>query len=217
MSEVEGQEKTGAEDQPTFLESLGEDHKGNDLFTGLENYEQLAAKTVEINASLEELKSAQPVALEKAEDYTFEFPEGVEPNEEGVKAFQELAHGLKLSKDTAQALMQYDLDRQAKAIADDESAAKDALAKMKEDLGGNYDAGASLVKKVLHTFEGDEILSMMDDEGNLLGNSVPFFKFIMRIGAGISEDKLETPTNPGGGKTKKSAADTLYGEDSEKS
>ena len=136
---VEGAKETteGVTEGATFLDSLGEAAKDNALFTGMENAGQLATKAAELNTSLDELRAAQPKVPETAEGYTFEAPEGVELDPDGVKAFQEVAHKIKLDPEQAKELMTYDLQRQAVQVASEEAAAEKAIALMKEEFGAN--------------------------------------------------------------------------------
>ena len=212
MSEEAGNDhdKSGAgEGDNTFLDSLGEGNKGNDLFKDVESAEQLGTKFLEAHTSLEELRASQPVTPENVEGYTYDFGKDAQVNEEGIKAFKEVALASKMSPEAYKAVVKFDQDRIAAQDEEYKALAETAKTEMVKEMGDKYDENLQFAQKVLRAGGGDKLVEDVD-----LGNNPEFFKFLIGIGKMISEDKLEAPgeSKGGSGGGEKDAAEVLFGD-----
>lgn len=207
MADETTADDTVTEGTEAFNTSLGETNKGNELFTGVENAEQLGQKFVDLHKENEEAKALVRTAPENVTDYKFEAVEGVDTNEEVMDGYR--AKAKELGLDTAQfaGLVAFDLAR-SKAVLDAEAVKHDeAVAAAKTEMGDKYEGNLLLAQKVLKTFGADSVAEDVE-----IGNNPEFFKFLVKVGAAISDDKLTGPTNPGEGNGEVDAAQVMFGD-----
>jgi len=147
-------------------------------------------------------------------DYSV-YPEGAGLDAEASEAFKALAKEQGMSKETAQALLQFDADRSAKLMQSLEEAHTAEVdgwendTRADQEIGGaKLDDTLSTAAKAIDMFGKDTgIRELMNDTG--LGNHPAVVKVFARIGKAISEDSLLTGRES---EQPKSAADVLYGE-----
>lgn len=147
-------------------------------------------------------------------DYSV-YPEGAGLDAEASEAFKALAKEQGMSKETAQALLQFDADRSAKLMQSLEEAHTAEVdgwendTRADQEIGGaKLDDTLSTAAKAIDMFGKDTgIRELMNDTG--LGNHPAVVKVFARIGKAISEDSLLTGRES---EQPKSAADVLYGD-----
>ena len=208
MAEDTNTDHTDAEKSEAFLGSLGEEHKGNELFTGMQSAEQLGQKYVDLHKSHEEAKALAPVVPEDVADYKFEAVEGVETDEKIVGEFRTQAKELGLNAAQFAGVMAFDLARSKAVAAADKEVADKAIEVAKADMGSEYEGNLLLADKVLRTFGSEELAS-----GITIGNNPDLFKFLLKVGAAVSEDTLTgSASTEGDGGEEKDAAEILFGD-----
>ena len=195
----------GESNTPTFQESLGE-HSENEIFTGIEDTGGLAAKTIELNTSLEELRG-QHVAPDKVEGYVFEEVEGSLPiNEDSLVAVKQFALDNGWSNETFKQALQIEQEI-GKGIVDAHNAKIDAATEgLKKEMGDEYEPNIELAKKVLNKFGSEGLRDRADD----LASDPDILKLIVSFGKVISQDTLEGQGGGAQGGSEKSVADKLY-------
>lgn len=200
-----GPGKTGDGDG-TFLDSLGAENSGNELFKGVESTEQLGTRFLEAHTSLEELRASQVVAPENVEAYVYEFPEGAAYDEADVASFKDVALAQKLTPEAYKAVMDFDQARMTKIIDQQATDAETAKAALVSEMGDAYDANLQLAQRVLKVGGGEDLLK--DTE---IANHPAMFKFLVGIGKSISEDTLGGSNTPGD-KGDKDPAHIMFGD-----
>ena len=166
---------TDAERAEAFNGSLGETNKGNELFTGMENAEQLGQKHVDLHKAHEEAKALLPVVPENVADYKFEAVEGVDVDETSMGEFRTTAKDLKLSASQFAGVVAFDLARSKEVLAAEKVKKDEATEAMKSEMGDKYEANELLADKVLRTFGSEAIADDVD-----LGNNPDLFKFLVK-------------------------------------
>ena len=204
--ETDNTDNTGAEGSEAFIGSLGETNKSNELFTGMENAEQLGQTYLDLHKSHEEAKASLPVVPENVADYKFEAVEGAEVDEAAVVDFRVQAKELKLDAAQFAGVMAFDLARNKKAMDAAKEAKDAAIVANKTAMGDAYEGNVVLAGKVLKAF-GAEGLAKTD-----LGNNPELFQLLVKVGKAVSEDSLtgSGPTDGDGGE--KDPADVMFGD-----
>ena len=139
------------------------------------------------------------------EEYEFTPPDGLEIDEERLEAFGEYAHGLGLSQDQFQQLIEYDIERTANAqqsMAESYSERISSWAdatKVDKELGGEQlDENLGLAKRAMENFASPELAKLIDTpsadnpDGLGLGNHPEVIRLFYRVGKAISESELVT-------------------------
>ncbi|MCK5602585.1 hypothetical protein KAR91_11965 [Candidatus Pacearchaeota archaeon] len=183
---------TGEGTGTSFVDSLGDDLKGNEIFTGIEDAPGLGTKYADLHKSHEDLKSNLPQVPESADKYEFNVPEGVsiEFSKEGVDSFQASAH------EAGYTQAQYDLAVSAALKRDQElvdqynTQRQETVDGIKQEYGDKFDANVELAKKAA----GDAAPENVDD---LVAS--PLFKRLVFLGSKISEDNLGEGAGQSGG------------------
>ena len=149
-------------------------------------------------------------------EYTdFTVPEGVELNQELLGEFKDVAKGLKLNQEQAQALTDLGV-KQAQAIFAKQEAARlaevaswEQAAKTDKEFGGEkLQENLAVAKKAMDAFGTPELKAVLDKSG--LGSHPELIRAFFKAGQLISEDRLVV-----GGRQpvtgSKTAAQVLYG------
>lgn len=106
--------------------------------------------------------------------------------------FARAAHQHGLTKEQARRMWKYMLDQSAGMLNAIAASRKEALAKvdtqLRSELGGEYNAGLQLMKRVVGRFADAEAKKALD-EG--LGNDPRLVRMLINIGKVMSEDTLE--------------------------
>lgn len=207
MADDDNTDNTDAENAEAFLGSLGETNKSNELFTGVESAEQLGQKFVDLHASHEEAKALIPTVPEDVADYKFEAVEGVETDEKTVGEFRTQAKELKLNAAQFAGVMAFDLARSKAVAAAEKEVTDKAIEDNKSAMGEKYEGNLLLAERVLKTFGSEELADDIT-----IGNNPDLFKFLLKVGAAVSEDTLTGSTSTGGDGGEKDAAEILFGD-----
>lgn len=150
------------------------------------------------------------------ETYEFTVPEGAELADEDREAFVGLCKELKLSQETAQALLE-------KQFANREAAQQAAIEEMgrvqaswreaqaadKEFGGTELPANLALANKAIEKFAGDrakELRTLLND--SRLGDHPEMIRFMYRVGKAIAEDSFTPPAGESTGQ--KTPGQRLY-------
>ncbi len=216
-----GQGNTGAGggQDTSFLDGFtNEELKGNEAFSSFENLDAFGQNHIDLKTAHDELKTAHdelkaslPQVPENVDGYTLEgLPEGIELDQADQGVFKELALKHKISNETFQELVKFDLARAEKAANEANEAKEAALQEIKDSFGDNYEAERLKAEKVLKVAaQGDEFFEELNIE-----DYPKMFKVISYLGGLISEDSLRTGgQNIGqGGAGDKSAESVLFGD-----
>lgn len=159
------------------------------------------------------------------ESYTdFALPEGVQISDEQLTGFHEVAKQLDLNQAGAQALIDFDIERQSQQIEQIVDAhnqqQQEWIKEIKADktLGGaNFEKSMATSNAAVEKFGDDEfkaLLKPFDPETNPtglgLGNNPAFNRAFNRIGNAISEDSPGPLTNEGGELTEQQRLEKRY-------
>ena len=140
-------------------------------------------------------------APEKYEE--FKVPDGMKPDESLTTEFTGLARKHNLSQEAAQELVDFYggklVEKMTKDSADAWAATTATWAKQIQDdpaLGGDkFNENAELAKQTIRVFGNDQLVEFLNATG--LGNHPELFKFCLRIGQGMKEDKVVIPSESG--------------------
>lgn len=194
----------------TFLDGLPEELKSHPSITKFKDVPSLGKSYIELEKKI----SAKGVIIpsdgaseqeisdfhknlgrpDNADGYAFEDIEGlddrVKPSEESTKAFKEAAHKLGLNPKTAQALRKWYFETQTanlqafdKATEDE---AKETETVLRREWGSKYIENKALAQKVLKAFGEEGLQSFVKEEGS----NPALIRFLAKVGAQLSEDKL---------------------------
>jgi hypothetical protein len=132
-------------------------------------------------------------------------PDGVEIDEEQIEAFGEYAHGLGLSQDQFQKLIDFEMERSQKAQSQMADAYTERVAswaeatKADKELGGEaLNEHLGLAKRAMDAFAIPELAKLIDTpspenpDGLGLGNHPEVIRLFYRVGKAISESDLVT-------------------------
>lgn len=155
----------------------------------------------------------------EAKDVTkddLKLPEGSLLDPKAVDELAAFAKAEKLSKETAQKVLERESAlrssfvevQQAELVKTQKSWVSDAQ-KDKEYGGDRFGENAELAKRVFQRYGTEEFGHALEKSG--LGNHPELLRFVIRIGKSMAEDQLVMPAADGGGSSRKSAADVLYG------
>jgi len=139
------------------------------------------------------------------EEYLFTPPDGMDVDETQIEAFGEYAHGLGLSQEQFQKLIEFDIQRgqnaqesMATAYADRISGWADAT-KADKELGGEaLNENLGVAKQAMDAFASPELAKLIEapsaenPDGLGLGNHPEVIRLFYRVGKAISESSLIT-------------------------
>ncbi|WP_051560470.1 hypothetical protein [Marinobacterium jannaschii] len=133
----------------------------------------------------------------------FEMPEGMELNQQQIKAFEPVAKELNLTQEQAQKLVSLQAEMaqgQQKAAADAWSAQQEEwVSSIKsDDEMKDFTATSASAAKAINQFGTDEMRQMLNETG--MGNHPELVRFAARVGKAISEDGFINPQGDTGGK-----------------
>ena len=153
---------------------------------------------------------------EVPEKYEFNAPDGVEIDPAKLEAFGDTAKSLGLTQDQYQKLIEYDIERSAKATQEMSAQYETRISgwadatKADKELGGDkLPENLGLAKRAIETFGSPELARLIDapsaknPEGLGLGNHPEVIRLFYRVGKAISESDLVT------GDTKVESRDSL--------
>lgn len=139
------------------------------------------------------------------EEYLFTPPDGLEVDEAQLEAFGEYAHGLGLSQDQFQKLIEFDLQRgqnaqemMASAYTERVSGWADATRADKELGGEALNENLGVAKRAMDAFASPELAKLIEapsaqnPDGLGLGNHPEVIRLFYRVGRAISESSLVT-------------------------
>lgn len=204
MSEGDGSgqgQQTGAGEggqQTSFLDSIqSEELRGNEALSSFESVDSLADDYVK-------LKASQPVLPENIDVYSYEVPsehafheennpDGIQYGAEGAQKFKEKSLELQLNPEQYAGVMGFMTDTIIdgnKTLAEQQNQiGEETITRRKESLGSGYDAAVENSLKAMVAFEVEGL------KDNPIANNDQFFGMMSKLGAAISEGKL----NAGGG------------------
>jgi len=139
------------------------------------------------------------------EEYVFTPPDGIEIDEQQIEAFGEYAHGLGLSQDQFQKLIDFEIERSQKAQSQMADAYTERVSswaeatKADKELGGEaLNEHLGLAKRAMDAFASPELAKLIDTpsaenpDGLGLGNHPEVIRLFYRVGKAISESDLVT-------------------------
>ena len=132
---------------------------------------------------------------EKADGYempTENMPENMPLDEAQAKAFLEFAHQQGITKQTVAALIRYDANRHATAIADFEKTQTkeraEAETTLKNDFGAAYDQNIALAKRAIDELGSESLSKALTESG--FGDHPDMVKMMAKVGKFIAEDSI---------------------------
>lgn len=178
-----------------FLSSLGDELKGNELFTGMESATDLATKFIELKGQVDGL----PKPPETPDGYSaVTVPEGVKADDALLSSFREQAHKLGLSDDAFKAIVSSQYEMAAarnKELIDGHNAMLDT---MKKEWGDDYEANILAAKQIVEKIPTlKQALGGKNPDGEFLMSNIPMLKALVEIGKAIDIDSLAGSTTPG--------------------
>jgi hypothetical protein len=181
---------------PTFRDSLPEDLRENEGLSGFEDSGALARAHLETTTKFSELQASLPAAVESVDDYQFDIPAGIEPDQPRIDAFKQFAFERKIPLDVAKDLvsLQLQYEKEARERATEEfnnqvkKTEKETLETLKKDWGDKYQSNLDLATRVTTRFADDAIKTFLDNSG--FGNNPEVIKLMANIGNALSEDVL---------------------------
>lgn len=204
---------------PAWMAQLPDDLKTNEGLTKFATIGELGKSYIELDGKLdgtirvpgENATDAERASFynslgrpEQPDGYKFDepkLPEGIEYDAKAVQDFREFAHKHGLTQGQASAV--HDLYHQmfSAGITEYEGVVakqrEEAETELKKEWGDKFDGNIELAKRALKQFGGDEVVAFMDQSG--LGNNPLIVKLFNRIGAAMSEDKLQSGDINSGG------------------
>jgi len=193
--------------QPSFIETLGDDFKGNDAFKDIADAKTLAQKYLEQGKTIGELQAKIPKAPESPDKYSeVKPPEGVILNDDALKGFNALAHKLNMSDNLRTEVLKYQFEvikAQNEAIKKQHT---ETMAELKKELGGKFDESLAAANKVAAAIpELKAIMGEPDASGQfaIVRNNPNFFKALVALGQKIQVDRLPNTPNQSGGEQPK--------------
>ena len=193
--------------EPSFIETLGDDFKGNDAFKDIADAKTLAQKYVEQGKTIGELQAKIPKAPESPDKYSeVKPPEGVILNNDALQGFNALAHKLNMPDSLRTEVLNYQFEvikAQNEAIKKQHS---ETMAELKKELGSKYDDSLSAANKVAAAIpELKAIMGEPDASGQfaIVRNNPNFFKALVALGQKIQVDRLPNTPNQSGGEQPK--------------
>lgn len=188
------QTDTTAADQPSFIETLGDEFKGNEAFTGIEDAKSLASKFVEQGKTLSDLQANLPKPPESADKYTeVAIPEGVIAPDDLKTAFKELSHELGFTDDQYQKIVSFEYE--AIKARNDLIAKqnKETMEAMKKEMGDKFDENVLSANKILSAIpELKTLMGEADPSGEhaIIRTNPNWFKALVSLGQKIQVDRL---------------------------
>jgi hypothetical protein len=190
-----------------FLASLPEALRGHEALKDVKDVAGLAQAFADLHAKL-------PKVPEAPDKYELTLPEGIKPDEAAMNGFKGLAHKLGLGNEAAQALLEFDVQRnmaQVKAFNDGLQAQEEAIRK---DWGQKLDEKIEGINQMIRRFsaspqEAEAFKTWMNNTG--LGSYAPLLRFLDNVRGKFSEDTF-VEGNGGGSGGSKTLAQTLYPE-----
>ena len=162
-----------------------------------ENHSLLGGATSDTPAdpSTEETK-VQELSLEEYKE--LKFPEGAKLDESVLSSFKNEALRLKLDKDQAQGLVDFQanvLKMQAEAsIAEFNQMKESWRTESKKELGADYASKLSGVAKIIDQYGSPELRQVLDDTG--FGNHPQMVKLMVNLSKVLSPDTFVTGDTP---------------------
>lgn len=179
-------------------------------------------------AKAEESKAKPKEAETKATDagkgadeveYKLSLPKDSPMDDSVIDEISAYAKEKGLSNEDAQELLDRENDAITQYVADEQEDLKGLHKEWAEEvkadpeLGGDkFEETAELARRVVERFGDDDLKEVLNATG--FGNYPAVVRLFAKIGKSMSNDKFEVPGAPGGGAGSKSAAETMYGEDS---
>lgn len=195
MGELDGGDKGqgNTEASDAFKESLGDDLKGNEVFKGMENVQQLGSKHAELNtknteltAQHEQLKASVPVIPKDVGEYVHDVPEGFEVDEAGIEEFKKFALEKKLTAPQYKEILGFVIARDQGKIQGMADARDATIKALKTEMGVEYEANLLRAQTVLTKFGDEEYAKAAD-----VANNPTTMKFLLKVREGFSEDTLK--------------------------
>lgn len=192
---------------PTFIETLGNDFKGNDAFKDITDVKGLAQKYLDQTKSLSDLQASLPKAPESPDAYTdITAPDGVNLNDEAIKEFKTLAHELGLTDESFGKIVGYQLGMIQKTNQSIINQNAETMDSLKKELGDKFDESFDAANKILTAVpELQELMGEQDPSGEsyILRTSPKWFKAMAALGKAIQVDRLpNTSRNANSGRPK---------------
>ena len=209
----------GGGGEPTFLETLPEDIRGEASLSSFQDAGSLAKSYVNAQRMLgsrvaipgegatDEERNGFYNRLgrpEAADGYSLpndvQLRDGMEWDPELVKAANGEFHKLGLTQAQAQGVMRYyvgTLNNRAEGEETTRTQAMEAsVASLKEEWGDSYESNVNAAKEALGKFGSDELKALVADSG--LGNNQHFIKMLHSISVGMGEDTGNRGATGGG-------------------
>lgn len=166
---------------PSFIETLPEDIRGNEVLKGFDSAEKLARAHLETLGKL-------PAVPEKPEAYEIKVPEGHPVNEMFLGQFKTWAHQHGLSQEQAAGLAGAYIALEQSQMAEVTKADEAAMNQLKTDWGDKFKDNWAQADKAIAEFCTESEQKFLLEFG--MRNAAPMVRMFQRIGEAMSEDKL---------------------------
>jgi len=122
------------------------------------------------------------------DNYEFQIPEGLQPQQEIMDRFKSVAKEAKLNQKQADKVLEmwHELQFQAKSNMD--QAAETASTTLKKEWGKDYENNLAMSRNAVAKFGGKDLAEYLDSSG--LGNHISLIRTFQMIGAAMSEDSV---------------------------
>ena len=158
-----------------------------------------------------DLHAKLPKVPEAPDKYDLKLPEGIKPNEEAMNSFKGLAHKLGIGQEAAQALLEFDVQRNAAQVQAFNKALEVQEEAIRKEWGTDLDKKIEGIKQMVRRFsaspeEATSFETWMNNTG--LGSYAPLLRFLDNVRGKFSEDSFVEGN--GGGSGPKSIEERLY-------
>jgi len=168
------------EDLPIFHEQLPKEYQGHEYLKDYEDLGAWAKGHIELkdqvksmvrvpdDKSTDEERAAFHKRLGKPDnadgyDLKYEYPEGMNEDQEFVKGFRGKCHELNVSTDQAKGIFSWYNDIMKGVHGLRAKQDRDLDDKLHEKYGDNYDAEIKIMRRAAKEFGGDDFLTMLDN------------------------------------------------------
>lgn len=186
-----GQTPPASNDFPAWMAQNPEGLKTNESLKQFKTVGDLSKAFLEADQKITAIQSP-PESPEKYELRDLTFPDGLERDEEFIKAFRERSHLLKLTNQQANNLYEWYGEiviNQFKDARDNRQREKNAvIQKQKEEWGDKYEGNLERAQRVIAKYATKEEIDHLRETGK--GNDPILINIIHRIGEDIAEDTL---------------------------
>lgn len=169
-----------------FLASLPEGLRGHEALKDVKDVAGLAQAFADLHAKL-------PKVPEAPDKYEIKLPEGVKGDEAALKSFREIAHKMGLPNEAAQALVEFDVQRQAAQVQAFNTALAAQEEAIRKEWGADVEKNVEGIKQMVRRFSArPEDAKAFEDWMNAtgLGSHAPLLRLLHNVRGKMSEDSF---------------------------